>query len=174
MGIGNTSSAALVAAKITGMPVAELAGRGTGLDDAGLAAKIRVLECAAQRTASHLSGYDALREYGGFEIAMMTGAMLGATGSGRVVLVDGFIATAAAVAARTLDPSLDSALVYAHLSAEAGHARLCTAIGAEPLLSLGLRLGEGTGALLAWPLLRAAAAMLSDMASFESAGVSRN
>ncbi len=174
MGIGNTSAAALVAAKLTGIAVGDLVGRGTGVDDAGLAHKRAVLERAAARTAARLDGVAALREYGGFEIAMMAGAMLGAAEAGRVVIVDGFIATAAATAALDINPGVRGAIVFAHLSEEAGHGRLLAALGAEPLLSLGMRLGEGSGALLAWPLVRAAAAMLREMASFESAGVSRN
>jgi nicotinate-nucleotide--dimethylbenzimidazole phosphoribosyltransferase len=173
MGIANTASAALVAAKITGLPSEALVGRGTGLDDAGLARKAAVLARAAARTAPRLPPETALAEYGGFEIAMMAGAMIGAAAAGRMVLVDGFIATAAALAAIRLAPATERALVFAHRSAEAGHGALLDALGAEPLLALDMRLGEGTGALLAWPILRAAAAMLRDMASFESAGVSR-
>ena len=103
---------------------------------------------------------------------MMAGAMLGAAAAGRVVLVDGFIAGAVALAAVGIEPSARGALVFAHRSAEPGHAAVLEALGAAPLLDLGMRLGEGTGALLAWPLVRAAAAMLTEMASFESAGVS--
>ncbi len=174
MGIGNTSAAALIGAKLTGIAVGDLVGRGTGVDDAGLAHKRAVLTRASARTGGRLDGVAALREYGGFEIAMMAGAMLGAAEAGRVVIVDGFIATAAAAAALDMEPGVRGAMVFAHLSEEAGHGRLLAALGAEPLLSLGMRLGEGTGALLAWPLVRAAAAMLREMASFESAGVSRN
>lgn len=173
MGIGNTSSASLLAAKLTGQKVADYIGRGTGLDDAGIEHKKRILEQAAARTQAKLTPEEALREYGGFEIAMMTGAMISAAQEGRLVLVDGFIASSAAAAALGIAPDIRKALVFTHLSHESGHARLLNAIDAEPLLSLGLRLGEGTGALLAWPLVRAAAAMLTDMASFESAGVSR-
>ncbi len=173
MGIANTSAAALVAAKLLEIPPGDLAGRGTGLDAAGLGRKRAVLARAAGRTPDRLRPEDALREYGGFEIAMMTGAMLGAAEAGRIVLVDGFIATAAAAAALAMAPAIGPALVFCHVSDEAGHARLLDALGAQPLLALGLRLGEGTGALLAWPLVRAAAAMLTEMASFESAGVSR-
>ena len=114
----------------------------------------------------------ALAEYGGFEIAMMTGAMLGATEARRLVLVDGFIAGAAALVAVAMDARVAGGLVFAHRSAEHGHGALLDHLGAEPLLDLGMRLGEGTGALLAWPLVRAAASMLSEMSSFESAGVS--
>jgi nicotinate-nucleotide--dimethylbenzimidazole phosphoribosyltransferase len=172
MGIGNTSAAALLAAKITGAPVAGFIGRGTGLDADGLARKRAILEAAAARTAPRLSPAEALAEYGGFEIAAMAGAILGAGPARRLVLVDGFIASAAALVAVTLQPTLRENLVFAHRSAEQGHAALLAALGAEPLLDLGLRLGEGSGALLAWPLLRAAAAMLNEMASFESAAVS--
>ncbi|MBS7792851.1 nicotinate-nucleotide--dimethylbenzimidazole phosphoribosyltransferase [Roseococcus sp. SDR] len=172
MGIGNTSAAALLAAKITGQPVAGFIGRGTGVDGAGLARKQAVLEAAAARTAPRLAPAEALAEYGGFEIAAMAGAMLGAAEARRLVLVDGFIAGAAALVALGLEPGIRENLVFAHRSAEQGHAALLAALGAEPLLDLGLRLGEGSGALLAWPLLRAAAAMLNEMASFESAAVS--
>jgi nicotinate-nucleotide--dimethylbenzimidazole phosphoribosyltransferase len=172
MGIANTSAAALLAHKLTGLPLDPLVGRGTGLDDPGLAAKRAVLARAAARTPPRLPPEEALAEYAGFEMAMMAGAMLGAAAARRVVLVDGFIAGAVALAATAIDPSARPALVFAHRSAEPGHAAVLDALGATPLLDLGMRLGEGTGALLAWPLVQAAAAMLTDMASFESAGVS--
>ncbi len=172
MGIGNTASAALVAHKLTGLPLDDLVGRGTGLDDAGLARKRDILGRVADLTPSRLAPMAALAEVGGFEIAMMTGAMLGAAAARRLVLVDGFIAGAAALAAVALEPEVRGALVFAHRSAERGHAAVLAALGADPLLELGLRLGEGTGALLAWPLVRASVAMLNEMASFESAGVS--
>ena len=172
MGIANTSSATLIAHKLTGAPLDALTGRGTGLDDDGLARKLRVLARAADRTADRLPPNEALREYGGFEIVMMAGAMIGAARADAVVIVDGFIASAAALAADALAPALRDYLVFAHRSAEPGHEVMLDALGASPLLDLGMRLGEGTGALLAWPILRSAAAMLSDMASFEGAGVS--
>lgn len=173
MGIANTASATALAHKLTGMPLSSLVGRGAGLDDAGLARKTAVLARAAARTRSPLDPEAALAEYGGFEIAMMSGAMIGAAEAGRLVLVDGFIATVAALAAEGLAPHVRPAFVFAHVSAESGHAPLLDHMRAAPLLSLGMRLGEGTGALLAWPLVKAAAAMLRDMASFEDAGVSR-
>ena len=172
MGIANTSSATLIAHKLTGAGLDALTGRGAGLDDDGLARKRRVLARAAARTAERLDPSDALREYGGFEIVMMAGAMMGAARAGAVVIVDGFIASVAALAADGLAPALRDYLVFAHRSAEPGHRVVLDAFDARPVLDLGLRLGEGTGALLAWPVLRCAAAMLSDMASFESAGVS--
>ncbi len=172
MGIGNTSSASLVTSKVLGIPISELVGRGTGLDDDGLARKRSLLEQAAARTSSQLSADNALTEYGGFEIMMIAGAMIGAAGAGKIVIVDGFIATTAALCARELAPEAPSSFVYAHRSAEPGHTILLRALDADPLLEFDMRLGEGTGALLAWPLVKAAAAMLRDMASFESAGVS--
>ena len=172
MGIANTSAATVLAHKLLGLPVADLAGRGTGLDDAGLAHKTAVLEAAAARTGPDLSAAAALAEYGGFEIAMMAGAMLGAAQSRRPVLVDGFISTAAAIVALGIEPAAERNLIYAHRSAEHGHRTMLDALAARPILDLEMRLGEGTGALLAWPVVRAASAMLTDMASFESAGVS--
>ena len=172
MGIGNSSSATMLAHKLLGLPLADLTGPGAGLDAVGVGRKRETLLRAAARTSGKLRAIDALAEYGGFEIAMLAGAMLGAAESRRIVLVDGFIATAAAITALQLDPGCRSRLVFSHLSAEPGHALILEALRAEPLLQLGLRLGEGTGALLAWPLLRAAAAILTGMASFEQAGVS--
>ncbi len=172
MGIANTSAATLVAHKLGGLPLDRLTGRGTGLDDDGLAHKRAVLAAAAGRTAPRLDAAEALAEYGGFEIAMMAGAMVGAAAARRIVIVDGFIAGAAALVAVALDQGVAGTLVFAHRSAEHGHSALLDHLGAEPLLDLGMRLGEGTGALLAWPVVRAAAAMLREMSSFESAGVS--
>ena len=127
---------------------------------------------AAERTETRLGAEHALSEYGGFEIAMMTGAMLGAARSGKLVIVDGFIATVAALCARELESGSEDAFIYAHRSAERGHQVVLDALDGEPLLDLGMRLGEGTGALLAWPLVRAAATMMREMASFGDAGVS--
>ena len=172
MGIGNTSAASLVGAKILGLDVASLTGRGTGLDDQGLSHKTELLKRAAARTPAELTAEDALREYGGFEIAMMTGAMMGGAASGKIVVIDGFIATASALCAARMAPNSRAAFVFAHQSAEAGHRVLLKALEAQPLLDLNLRLGEGTGALLAVPLIRAAAAMLREMSSFAEAGVS--
>ncbi len=172
MGIGNTSSAAMLAHKMLGLPLPELIGPGAGLDAAGVAHKRAILLQAAARTPSRLEPARALAEYGGFEIAMLAGAMLGGAQSRRLVLVDGYIATAAALAALRLEPACRTNLVFSHESAEPGHRLMLDAIGAEPLLQLNLRLGEGTGALVSWPLLRAAGAILADMASFEEAGVS--
>ncbi|QHQ33970.1 nicotinate-nucleotide--dimethylbenzimidazole phosphoribosyltransferase [Algicella marina] len=171
MGIGNTATCALLIHKITGQRLAPLVGPGTGLDAEGVARKLTILRKAASRTGK-LQPMQALSEYGGFEIVMMAGAMIGAATERRLVLVDGFIASTAALIALTLEPELRPAFVFCHASAEPGNKALAQHLHAEPLLDLNLRLGEGTGALLAWPLVQAAAAMMNRMASFEDAGVS--
>lgn len=171
MGIANTSSAALLLTRLAGVPLADAVGRGTGLDDAGIAHKQAVLARTLALHAGATSPLEALAAFGGFEIAMMVGAMLQAAHERRVIVVDGFIVGAAQLVARTLVPALHDYCVFAHLGAERGHAPLLRALHAEPLLALELRLGEGTGATLAWPLIDAAARMLTEMASFESAGV---
>ena len=174
MGIGNTSAASCLMSVLCDIPIAECVGRGTGVDDAGLANKTAVLTQALQYHSS-LNKQDAqaaLATYGGFEIAMMTGAMLAAAQNNAVLLIDGFIATAALLVAVRLQPEILHYCVFAHCSGEAGHRRLLAEFEAKPLLDVGLRLGEGTGAVLAYPLLQAAVNFLNEMASFESAGVS--
>ncbi len=170
MGIGNTASASLITHCLTGVPLADCVGRGTGLDDAGLARKQALLEQALRRFPGG-SPLEVLAEFGGFEIAAMVGAMLAAAEAKMVLLVDGFIVGAAALVAARLAPALPDYCVFCHCSAEPGHRAQLAALGGEPLLDLGLRLGEGTGAALAFPLVRAAVAFLDEMASFESAGV---
>ena len=175
MGIGNTASASLLTHCLTGTPLADCIGRGTGLDDAGLARKQFLLEQALQRyraAGGNDEPLNVLAEFGGFEIAMMVGAMLGAAEAKMTLLIDGFIVGAAALTAARLAPALLDYCVFCHRSAEPGHAAQLQALAVEPLLDLGLRLGEGTGAALAYPLVRAALSFLNDMASFESAGVS--
>jgi nicotinate-nucleotide--dimethylbenzimidazole phosphoribosyltransferase len=174
MGIGNTSSAALLMARLTGLPLDQCVGRGTGLDDAGVQRKLAVLQQALQANANAAQPLDALAALGGFEIAMMCGAMLEAAAQKRVVVVDGFISTSAALVAHAMQPDMLSCCIFAHQSDESGHARMLNHLGVQPLLHLGLRLGEGSGAALAWPLLESACAILRDMASFESAGVSQS
>jgi nicotinate-nucleotide--dimethylbenzimidazole phosphoribosyltransferase len=175
MGIGNTAAASLITHCLTGLPMADCIGRGTGLDDAGLARKQALLETALKRYRAVGGSNDplaVLAEFGGFEIAMMVGAMLGAAEAKMTLLIDGFIVGSAALTATRLAPALAEYSVFCHRSAEAGHAAQLAALGAEPLLDLGLRLGEGTGAALAFPLVQAAVNFLNEMASFESAGVS--
>ncbi len=172
MGIGNTSSATLIGSALTGLPVAYLVGPGAGLTADGVDRKCAVLEKARARHPGTLSAEAALAAFGGFEVAMMTGAAIASAAARVPVLVDGFIATAAALAAVKARPEIAGYLVYAHRSAEPGHAGLLEALSADPLLDLGMRLGEGSAALAALPLLRAACDILRDMATFESAGVS--
>ena len=172
MGIANTSAAALLLARLTGASIEDATGRGTGLNDTQLLHKQHTLQRALQRHPHAVEPLDALAALGGFEIAMMTGAMLQAASERRVVLVDGFIAGVAALVAQALVPAVQDYLVFCHRSAEQGHRLLLAHLQARPLLELDLRLGEGTGALLAWPLVQSAANFLNEMASFDSAGVS--
>ena len=175
MGIGNTASAALLTHCLTGTPLAECVGRGTGLDDAGLARKQALLAKALARYRGAGGADDPLNvlaEFGGYEIAMMVGAMLAAAEAKMTLLIDGFIVGSAVLTAARLFPALTAYCIFCHRSAEPGHDAQLRALGAEPLLDLGLRLGEGTGAALAWPLVQAAAGFLNEMASFASAGVS--
>lgn len=174
MGIGNTSAAALLMARLTGEPLPQCIGRGTGLDDPGLAHKRQVLQAVLTRHADVIEPMAVLAALGGFEIAMLCGAVLEAVQQRRVVVVDGFITSSAVLVASRLQPDVLACCVFAHCSDEAGHARMLRHLGAEPLLRLGLRLGEGSGAALAWPLLVSACRLLNQMASFESAGVSRS
>ena len=172
MGIGNTSAAALLTARLTGAPLDDCIGRGTGLDDAGLARKRALLAQVAARHAGASGPLEALAAFGGFEIAALAGALLQAAHERRLVVVDGFIVTAALLVAHALRPAVLDACVFAHRSDEAGHPRARAHLGVEPLLALGLRLGEGSGAALAWPIVASAVALLNGMASFEDAGVS--
>ncbi|MFM0006120.1 nicotinate-nucleotide--dimethylbenzimidazole phosphoribosyltransferase [Paraburkholderia dipogonis] len=171
MGIANTSAAACLMSRLCGVPIDECVGRGTGLDNAGLARKRNVLASALARHPVSTDPLDVLATFGGFEIAMMAGAYLAAAEARMTILVDGFIATSALLIADAFAPSIREYCVFAHASNEAGHRRMLDHFGALPLLSLDMRLGEGTGAALAVPLLRAATAFINEMASFESAGV---
>lgn len=173
MGIANTSAAALLMARLTGEPLLHCVGRGTGLDDAALAHKRGVLQRALDRHADARLPLQALAALGGLEIASMVGAVQQAAALGRVVVVDGFITTAAVAVAAALQPALLTHCVFAHCSQETGHARWLRHLGVRALLDLELRLGEGSGAALAWPLLASSCHVLAEMASFESAGVSR-
>ena len=169
IGIGNTSAAALVAHVLTGIDLATLVGPGAGAPPLGLDHKRLVLSDVLARASIDEAEpaartFEALRQFGGFEIAMMAGAMAAAAATGRIIVVDGFISTAAAIAASGLKPETFDNCVFAHCSAEPGHKALLAFLGAKPLLELEMRLGEGTGAALAIPLIRAAELMLRDMA----------
>ncbi len=173
MGIGNTSAAALITAKLCGLPLEQCVGRGTGHDDAGLEKKRALLEEVLSRHDGIANApLEVLATFGGFEIAMMAGAMLGGARHGALLLIDGFIATSALLVAASLQPAIKDYCVFAHASGEPGHAHQLRWLGVEPLLSLDMRLGEGTGAALAYPLVQAAVNFLNEMASFASAGVS--
>lgn len=171
MGIGNTTSAAALGCALLGATVWDLVGPGTGLDEAGVAHKAGVIKAALAQHATP-DPLEALHRLGGFEIAALVGAYLRCGQLAIPVLVDGFIATAAALAALHIQPELSAWLMYAHRSAEPGHRRLLDALAARPLLDLEMRLGEGSGAAVALPLLRAAAALHGRMATFAEARVS--
>jgi nicotinate-nucleotide--dimethylbenzimidazole phosphoribosyltransferase len=172
MGIANTSSASLILTRLTRTPIRDSCGRGTGLTEDQFAHKRKMLMIASLHHRRAATPLQVLAAMGGFEIAMMVGAMLQAASQRRLVLVDGFIAGAAALVAQRLVPEVQHYMVFCHQSAERGHRKLLHHLKARPLLDLDMRLGEGTGALLAWPLLQSAAKLMSEMASFASAGVS--
>ncbi len=172
MGIGNTTSAAALMHKLTGLPLSHCVGAGTGLTHEGIARKQQVIAAAVDKHASAISPLEVLATFGGFEIAMITGAMLKAAELRKVLLVDGFIVTSAVLVAARLQPAILDYCVFAHCSDENGHRLMLEHLGARPLLNLGLRLGEGTGSALALPLLHAAANFLNEMATFASASVS--
>ncbi len=172
MGIGNTTAAAALMAAFTGVPVQECVGAGTGLDAQGVARKADAVTRALHLHAQASTPLERLAALGGFEIAFMAGAMLGAAQRRKVVLIDGFIVTSALLVASALQPAVLEYCVFSHCSDEAGHRRMLQYLGATPLMQLDLRLGEGTGAALALPLLRAAVNFLERMATFSSASVS--
>ncbi len=172
MGIGNTASASLITHFLAGIPLADCVGRGTGLDDAGVSRKLTLLEKAAEGYGGDYTPRSVLAHFGGFEIAMLAGGMLAAAERKMLLLIDGFIVTSALLVAATLHPATLQYCVFSHRSQERGHRLQLEHLGARPLLDMDLRLGEGTGAALAWPIVRAACAFLNEMASFESAGVS--
>jgi len=167
MGIGNTTAASALTAALLGVPPERVCGPGTGLDAAGVARKVDVVT----RALAANEGVDPLAAFGGFEIAFLAGLTIGCAERNVVVLVDGFITAAAALAATQRAPSVAAFLIASHRSPEPGHGLVLDALGLEPLLDLGLRLGEGSGAALALPLLDASIAILRDMATFDDAGV---
>jgi nicotinate-nucleotide--dimethylbenzimidazole phosphoribosyltransferase len=172
MGIGNSTVASALTAALLGVEPRLVCGRGTGLDDDGLTRKIAVVERALG--ANRVDASDALgtmAALGGFELAFLCGVAVGAAANRMIVLLDGFISSAAALAAARLAPDTTDTMIAAHISTEPGHRLVLDELGLEPLLDLQLRLGEGSGAVLALPLLNASIAILSDMATFEAAGV---
>jgi len=178
MGIGNTSSASLIMSLVTGIPVEECVGRGTGVNDEQLARKKDTLRTVLHRhypaIAAEPGALSILRHVGGFEIAMMTGACLQAAELGMIILVDGFITTSAVLLARLINERVQDHCIFSHTSGENGHVKMLEYLDARPLLNLRMRLGEGTGAAMAYPIVQSALHFLRDMASFESAGVSKS
>lgn len=173
MGIGNTASAALLMHGLTGHALPDCVGRGTGLDDAGLARKIELLTAAWARRAPPADPLELLAEFGGYEIAMLVGALLAAARARMVILIDGFTVSVAALLASRLAPAALEYCVFGHCSAERAHRALLETLGVRPILDLGMRLGEGSGAAVSLGVLRAALVLYNNMATFESAGVSR-
>ena len=172
MGIGNSTSAAALAACLLGLEPRAVCGRGTGLDDEGLTRKVSVVRSALRRhKVGPTDPVGALAAVGGFEIGMLAGLTLGAAASGLVVVVDGFITSVAALVAATIEPRATRAMIASHLSPEPGHRPVLEALELKPLLDMGLRLGEGTGAALAIPLIQASLAAADEMATFAVAGV---
>jgi nicotinate-nucleotide--dimethylbenzimidazole phosphoribosyltransferase len=174
MGIGNTTAAAALMHKLTGIAVADCVGAGTGLNAEGILHKQNVIEAAV---ALHINvqadaPLQVLATFGGFEIAMMAGAMLAAAERRMVLLIDGFIVTSALLVAAKLQPAILDYCVFSHCSDESGHRKMLASLGAQPLLNLDLRLGEGTGAALVYPLVQASVNFLNQMATFASAQVS--
>jgi nicotinate-nucleotide--dimethylbenzimidazole phosphoribosyltransferase len=173
MGIGNTSAASLLLARLADVDVVDCTGAGTGLSASGVQRKVTILREVLVRHAQATTPLQALAAFGGFEIATLVGAIQQAALERRVIVVDGFIVTAALLVAQALQPNVLPCCVFAHQSEEPGHALMLHHLGQieAPLLHLSLRLGEGSGAALAWPLLKAACRIVRDMASFEQAGV---
>jgi len=175
MGIGNTTAASAIVAALTGRPATQVTGHGTGVDDAAWQHKCKVITAALDLHALDRDDpLGVLSAVGGFEIATLAGVIIGGAAAGVAVLLDGFITGAAALAAHRLAPAVRPYLIAAHRSVEPGHQVVLESLTLDPLLDLGLRLGEGSGAALAIPIVRAAAQILAEMATFESASVSRS
>lgn len=172
MGIGNTSSASLLMSSLLRLPIEDCVGRGTGMDDAQLAHKISILKQVLAKHPQVTDAEEALLCFGGFEIAQMCGAMLEAYRQNMVILVDGFIASSAFLVAYTLLPTMIDNAIFCHQSDEKGHQLMLESMQQRAILGLNLRLGEGTGCALAYPIIQSAVAFLNEMASFESANVS--
>ncbi len=173
MGIGNTTASSAITAVLTGKPVEQVTGRGTGLDDAGLSRKVDLIkEAISVNNPDPADALDVLSKLGGLEIAGLAGVIIGAAAQRVPVVVDGFISGAAALTAAELAPEVKPFLIASHQSVEIGHQAIWEKLGLHPLLDLGLRLGEGTGSVLAFHLIEAATRILDEMATFSEAGVS--
>jgi nicotinate-nucleotide--dimethylbenzimidazole phosphoribosyltransferase len=173
MGIGNTTASSAIVAAITGLSVAQVTGRGTGIDDAGLSRKVAVIERALEiNRPDPANALDVLSKVGGFEIAGLAGIIIGAASKRVPVVIDGFISGAAALVAAGLVPEVRPYMIAAHQSVEIGHRVMLERLGLRPLINLNLRLGEGTGSALAFHLIEGAARVHNEMATFAEAGVS--
>lgn len=174
MGIGNTSAASLLMARLLSYPLELCVGAGTGLKPEGIARKIKILQKALDRDPQSHQPLEILASFGGYEIATMVGSIFQSFEEHRVIVVDGFITTVAVFVASRLNPQILSSCIFSHRSEEKAHGTLLKELKAEPLVDLGLRLGEGSGAALAWPLLESSVKILQEMASFDSAQVSKS
>lgn len=174
MGIGNTSSASLILHHLTGLGLGECVGGGTGLNEKGIEKKLTILKQANRKYSKNLKPLEVLTIFGGFEIAHMVGAMLEAAAQSMVILVDGFIATSAAMIAHALYPQSKEYMIFSHQSDEYAHVHMLEHLRVMPLLLLGMRLGEGTGCAVSYPLLESAIGFLNNMASFEEANVAKS
>jgi nicotinate-nucleotide--dimethylbenzimidazole phosphoribosyltransferase len=174
MGIGNSSAAAMLLARLTGKDISSCTGSGTGMFGDDLEKKIAILERVLEKHKQAKEPLDALAAFGGLEVATLTGAVIQAASERRVIVVDGFIASSAVLVASRLRSKVLEYCIFSHRSDEQGHSLMLDEMNAEPLFDLKLRLGEGSGAALAWPLLMSACTILREMASFEAAGVSRD
>lgn len=172
MGIGNTSSASLLMSSILNIPIDQCVGRGTGLDDSGLVRKKNILSTIIDTHSKPKDSKEALLQFGGYEIAQMCAAMLEAYQQNMLIMVDGFIASSAFLCASNLEPKITNNAIFCHKSDEIGHKLLLRSFDEQAILDMNLRLGEGTGCALAYPLIQSAVAFLNEMASFESANVS--
>lgn len=173
MGIGNTAASSLIMHNLTDLPLSQCVGRGTGVDDAQFEHKLRIVEQANRFHGRLTQIEDILKAYAGFEIIHLTAAMLAAFEHKMLILIDGFISTTAFAAAQAIRPGIESAAIFCHQSDELGHQYLLTYLNAKPILQMSLRLGEGTGCALAYPIVQSAINFINQMASFESANVSQ-
>ncbi|MFD1781646.1 nicotinate-nucleotide--dimethylbenzimidazole phosphoribosyltransferase [Fredinandcohnia salidurans] len=175
MGIGNTTSSSAILAVLSGKDISLLVGRGTGISDAAFLHKTAIIKQALiRRNPNRNDPIDIIAKVGGLEIAAMTGAMLAAASKRVPILVDGFICTIAALVAKLISPSVKDYMIVTHQSIEPGHKIALSQLGKQPIIDLGLRLGEGTGAAISFPIIQLATLMLKEMATFQSAGISTN
>lgn len=172
MGIGNTSSASMLMSALCNIAIEDCVGRGAGLNDDQLKNKINILKQAQQNHSTPKNAMEALAFFGGFEIAQMCGAMISAFEHNMLILIDGFIATSAFLCAYNINNKIKDNAIFCHQSDEHGHKQMLDFLGVKPILNLGMRLGEGTGCALAYPIIKSAVNFINEMASFESANVS--